>query len=132
MFGPLLAPAGGAVIPGSSLVPAMLNIVQCRIGPPRTMASVSCMITTYDLVAAGPAVHCRPGNLLPWYWVFSKGMSPICLKAGEVTVSLAPPFAGTVVSASCPIPTSPCGGGAPAKAAGAANRPGGELVASER
>ena len=43
-----------------------------------------------DLVPVGPAVQRRPGNLLPWYWVFSNGMSPRFWKAGDVTVSFPP------------------------------------------
>ena len=52
MFGPYCAPAGGAVMPASSLVTVagMLNIVQCRIGAPFRIASGSCMMITYDCV----------------------------------------------------------------------------------
>ena len=69
MFGPFDAPAGGAVMPASSACTdaGMLAIVQWRIGAPRTIASPSCMITTYDCVPAGPAVQDNPGNTFPLY-----------------------------------------------------------------
>src|SRR5262245_50574076 len=102
MFGPYIVPCGASVIPVGSFVVdgGMSTIVQCRIGAPFLRASVSCMITAYVLVPAGPALHSRPGNLLPWYCVFSNGMSPMFLNAGVVTVSFAFPFAGALVSAS--------------------------------
>src|SRR3569833_3445715 len=63
--------------------------VQCRIGAPRTIALASSMITRYDFVPLGPAVHARPGKTLPLNCVFSMGLSsPFCL-AGVVSVSLA-------------------------------------------
>src|SRR5678816_1023346 len=108
-------------MPASSLVPEILNIVQCRIGALRIMPSVSCMMMAYDLVPAGPAVHSSPGNVFPWYCVFWNGMSPMCLNAGEVTVSFAPPLAGSVLSADMVMPTSVSGGGACAKADGDAS-----------
>ena len=48
-------------------VPGMFAIVQWRIGAPRTIASPSCMMTAYDFVPAGPAVHDKPGKTLPRY-----------------------------------------------------------------
>src|SRR5476649_917293 len=121
MFGPYAAPAGGALIAASSLVTAagMLIIVQCRIGAPFRMASASCITITYDIVPRGPADQDSPGKTFPLYCVFSNGISPICLNAGVVTVSLAPPLAGTVTSTSCAAPTSVSGGGAWAERRGA-------------
>src|ERR1700749_3045367 len=100
----------------------MLNDVQCRIGAFLIIPSVSCMMTTYDLVPAGPADHSRPGNVLVWYWVLANGMSPMCLNAGDVTVSFAPPLAGSVTSADEARPASVAGGGACAKADAGASR----------
>src|SRR4051794_11394973 len=69
------------------------------------------MITTYDFVPVGPAVHERPGKTFPLYCVFSKGMSPPGANAGVVTASFAPLAAGKVRSASCDAPTSVGAGG---------------------
>ncbi len=77
------------------------------------------MMTAYDFVPDGPAVHDSPGKMLPRYCVFSNGMSPPALKAGVVTVNFAPPLAGTVTDASSAAPTSAAGGGCWAKRAGA-------------
>src|SRR5471030_1695064 len=114
MFGPFAEPAGSAVMPGRSLVvdAGILSIVQWRIGAPRIIASASCMMMTYDFVAAGPEDHDSPGKTFPLYCVFSNGMSPIGANAGVVTVSFAPPFAGAVRITSCAAPTSVAVGGA--------------------
>src|ERR1051325_7959394 len=113
ILGPCIAPAGASVIPAGSfvIVAGMSTIVQWRIGAPFRRTSVSCMITTYVFVPAGPAVHSSPGNLFPWYCVFSTGISPMFLNAGDVTVSVAFPLAGALVSASWAIPTSGSLGG---------------------
>src|SRR5262245_8599102 len=108
MFGPYIAPVGGADIAASSLVTpsGMLNIVQCRIGALFLIASGSCMMITYDLVPLGPALHDRPGNTFPLYCVFSNGISAPAAKAGDETVSFAFPLAGRVTSASMAAPGS--------------------------
>src|ERR1700761_8196875 len=112
MLGPRLPPAGGAVMPAASFVSAagMSYIDQCSSGPPRKFTSASCMITTKELVPEGPFDQARPGKTLPRYWVFSSGMSPPSLNAGDDTLSVLPPLAGKVVSASPGLAAA--GGGA--------------------
>src|SRR5580658_2484466 len=107
-------PSGNLVV-----VAGMLSIDQCRIGAPRSTKPLSCMMIAYDLVEAGALLHSSPGKVLPWYWVYLKGMSASFFQPGVLTVSFA--LAGMVTVTSRLVPASGSSGGGDCASAEIAN-----------